>query len=52
MDEKDFILAWLLAARAGSDTTVWSESRERSLIEQARRMYKLTQWEMRDETNG
>jgi len=52
MSEKDFILAWLLAARAGSDTTAWSETKERSLIGQARRMYKLMQWEMRDEADS
>jgi hypothetical protein len=51
MTEKDFIMAWLLAARAGSDTTAWSESREHSLITQARRIYKLIQWEMKDETD-
>jgi len=51
MSEIDFLMAWMLAARAGSDTTTWSESRERSLVTQARRIYKLIQWEMRDETN-
>ena len=52
MTEEDFVFAWLLAARAGSDTTAWSESRERSLLMQARRMYKLTKWEFKDETNS
>lgn len=51
MNEKDFLIAWLLAARAGSDTTTWSEARERSLITQARRIYNLIKWEMKDEAN-
>lgn len=52
MSEQDFVMAWLLAARAGSDTTVWSEARERSLLAQAQRMYKLMQWELNRETRN
>lgn len=52
MNEEDFVMAWLLAARAGSDTTAWTEARERGLLAQARRMYKLVQWEMSDEADS
>lgn len=52
MTEKDFIFAWLLASRSGSDAPSWTLSREHALIEQAKRVYQLIQQETKNATNG
>ena len=51
MSEKDFVIAWLLAMRAGSSEAMFGDIRISNNIRQAREIYKqLT--ESKDETNG
>ena len=51
MSEKDFVMAWLLAMRAGSSEAMFGDIRVANNIHQAREIYKqLT--EESDETNG
>lgn len=52
MSEEDFVFAWALACRAGSEVGSWTESRERTAITQAKRMYKLIKQECKDETDS
>lgn len=40
MNEKDFVTAWLLAARAADSTTTWTEAKQRSLLIQAQQTYR------------
>jgi hypothetical protein len=51
MTEKDFIMAWLLAARAGSDAPAFSDARLLHLVEQAKATYQLIQQESNNEAN-
>lgn len=51
MSESDFVFAWLLAARAGSEAASWALSREHALVEQARRVYKLIQLEAKEHSD-
>jgi hypothetical protein len=50
MSEKDFVMAWLLAMRAGSSEALFGDIRVSNNIHQAREIYK--QLEELDETNG
>jgi len=50
MSEKEFVMAWLLCARAGSSEMVLSGTRVASNINQALEIYE--QLEELDETNG
>jgi hypothetical protein len=50
MSEKDFVMAWLLAMRAGSSEALFGDIRVANNIHQARAIYK--QLEDEDETNG
>lgn len=40
MTEKDFVIAWMLAARAADPTTAWTEAKQRSLLIQAQQTYR------------
>lgn len=51
MSEKDFVMAWLLAGRAGTDGISFTDIRIANLINQARAIYKQLMEES-DETNG
>ena len=51
MSEKDFVLAWLLASRAGSDALAFTDNRVANCVHQARAIYKQLN-EEEDETNG
>jgi hypothetical protein len=51
MSEQDFVMAWLLAMRAGSSEAMFGDTRIANNIHQAREIYKkLT--EETNETNG
>ena len=51
MTEKDFIMAWLLAARAGSDAPTFADTKLMQLVEQAKATYQLIQQESNNETD-
>ena len=51
MSEKDFVMAWLLAMRAGSSEAMFGDVRVANNIHQAREIYKQI-LEDSDETNG
>jgi hypothetical protein len=50
MSENEFVMAWLLAMRAGSSEAMFGDARIVNNIYQAREIYK--QLEELDETNG
>jgi hypothetical protein len=52
MNEKDFVTAWILAARAGSDHTFFTHLAITQLLAQAKEVYKRIEQECDDETNG
>jgi hypothetical protein len=51
MSEKDFVMAWLLAMRAGSSEAMFGDIRVANNIHQAREIYKQLMEES-NETNG
>jgi hypothetical protein len=51
MSEKDFVMAWLLAMRAGSSEATFGDTRIANNIHQARAIYKQLMEES-NETNG
>ena len=51
MSEKDFVLAWLLAMRAGSSEAMFGDVRVANNIHQAREIYRKLMEES-NETNG
>ena len=52
MNEKDFVMAWLLAAKAGTGTEWWSDKLIASLIENAQDAYNAVKKEYSNETNS
>lgn len=52
MTEKDFVIAWLLAARAGSSEMILSGTRIASNINQAQEIYKQLEEGYHDTDNG
>jgi hypothetical protein len=50
MSEKDFVMAWLLAMRAGSSEAMFGDTRVANNINQAQQIYK--QLEEAYEING
>jgi hypothetical protein len=52
MTEKDFVMAWLLAARAGSDAISFSDSRLATHVNQAQEIYKQLEEGYHDTDNG
>ena len=51
MSEKDFVMAWLLAMRAGSSEAMFGDVRVANNIHQAREIYRKLMEES-NETNG
>jgi hypothetical protein len=51
MSEKDFVMAWLLAMRAGSSEAMFGDTRVANNIHQAREIYRKLMEES-NETNG
>lgn len=52
MTEKDFVMAWLLAARAGRDEIRFADERVANLIYQAQDVYKQLEEKYHDIDNG
>lgn len=51
MSEKDFVMAWLLAMRAGSSEAMFGDIRVANNIHQAQQIYRKLMEES-NETNG
>lgn len=52
MTEQDFVMAWLLAARAGSDESMFGDIRVANLIHQAKEIYINISEVTNDTNNG
>ena len=52
MSEEDFVMAWLLSAKAGQGGTVMSPAMVSHLIDEAKVTYRLIQLECNDETDS
>ena len=51
MSEEDFVMAWLLSAKAGKGGTVMSPTMVSHLIDEAKVTYRMIQLECKDETD-
>lgn len=53
MTEKDFVFAWLLAAKSGSGIAVaWKDSTIAAQLQEAQNIYKLIKQECNDEADS
>lgn len=53
MTEKDFVFAWLLAAKAGSGISVaWKDSTIELQLREAKQIYQLIEQETKHATNS
>lgn len=52
MTEKDFVMAWLLAARAGTDAISFTDSRVATHINQAQEIYRQLEEGYHETDNG
>ena len=52
MTEKDFVMAWLLAARAGRDDIRFVDEMVANLIHQAQKIHKQLEEKYHDTDNG
>lgn len=52
MTEKDFVMAWLLAARAGRDDIRFVDDMVANLIHQAQKIHKQLEEKYHDTDNG
>ena len=52
MSEKDFVMAWLLAARAGRDDIRFVDEMVANLIHQAQKIHKQLEEKYHDTDNG
>ena len=52
MNEKDFVTAWVLAARAGGGPTLFTQLAITQLMVQAEQIYKQIEQEYIDETDS
>jgi hypothetical protein len=52
MNEKDFVMAWLLAARAGRDDIRFVDDMVANLIHQAQKIHKQLEEKYHDTDNG
>jgi hypothetical protein len=52
MSEEDFVMAWLLSAKAGQGTKAMTMPMASHLIDEAKVTYRLIQLECNDETDS
>ena len=52
MNEKEFVMAWLIAARAGSSLPIFSDLLLSQLVADAKKAYRETEQECDDEANS
>ena len=45
MTEKDFVFGWLLASRAGSNSTHWTFAKTKAVIENGKEVYSQVEKE-------